>query len=176
MHLSPGATRRTLSQDIVHDDAELMAAIGRMVVNAAELEYAVAELAATAEGLREEECRERATAIVRRTGEAMRQFERLAHERSDLGGLMRDTADLLGARHFVAHAVPQQDAAAEGHPALFVLSPRQGETMITTGQAVSNAGMIREGTGRIRDEIATLLRDQDGGRPVTCLSKPALPC
>ena len=69
---------------------ELMAAIGRMVVNAAELEYAVAELAATAEGLRGEECRERATAIVRRTGEAMRQFERLvSQERPDLRWLMR---------------------------------------------------------------------------------------
>lgn len=143
---------------------ELMAAIGRMVVNAAELEYAVAELAATAEGLRGEECRGRATAIVRRTGEAMRQFERLALERPSLGWLMRDTAGLLGARHFVAHAVPEQDAVAEGRPALFVLSPRQGETMITTGQALSNAEMIREGTGRIRDEIAALLGGQDGGR------------
>jgi hypothetical protein len=144
---------------------ELMAAIGRMVVNAAELEYAVAELAATAEGLRGEECEERATAIVRRTGEAMRQFERLvSQERPDLGWLMRDTVGLLGARHFVAHAVPQQDAVAEGHPALFILSPRQGETMITTQQALSNAQMIREGTGRIRDEIAALLVGQDGGR------------
>jgi hypothetical protein len=102
----------------VHDDTELMAAIGRMVVNAAELEYAVAELAATAEGLRGEECRERATAIVRRTGEAMRQFERVVQERPDLGWLMRDTASLLGARHFVAHVVPQQDAVAEGDPVL----------------------------------------------------------
>jgi hypothetical protein len=98
----------------MHDDTELMAAIGRVVVNAAELEYVVAELAATAEGLRGEECRERATAIVRRTGEAMRQFERLALERPDLGWLMRDTAGLLGARHFVAHAVPEQDAV--DHP------------------------------------------------------------
>ena len=142
-----------------------MAAIGRMVVNAAQLEYAVAELAATTEGLRGEECQERATAIVRRTGEAMRQFERPVQERPDFGWLMRDTAGLLGARHFVAHAVPQQDAVAEGHPALFVLSPRQGETMITTRQALSNAQMIREGTGRIRGEIATLLGSQDGGRP-----------
>lgn len=150
----------------MHDDMELMAAIGRMVVNAAELEYAVSELAATAEGLRGEECRERATAIVRRTDEAMRQFERLVEqERPDLGWLMRDTAGLLGARHFVAHAVPQQDAVAEGHPALFVLSARQGETMITTGQALSNAQMIREGTGRIRVEIATLLGGQNGARP-----------
>ena len=146
---------------------ELMAAIGRMMVNAAELEYAVAELAATVEGLRDEECRERAAAIVGRTGEAMRQFERLAQERPELGWLVRDTAGLLGARHFVAHAVPQQDAVAESHPALFILSPRQGETMITAGQALTNARMIREGTGRIRDEIVAVLRGKCGG-PFGC--------
>src|SRR6266568_1424857 len=56
-------------------------------------------------GLRGEECQERATAIVRRTGEAMRQFERPVQERPDFGWLMRDTAGLLGARHLVAHAV-----------------------------------------------------------------------
>jgi hypothetical protein len=79
----------------------------------------------------------------------MRQFERLVQERPDLGWLMRDTAGLLGARHFVAHAVPQQDGDAEGHPALFVLSPRQGETMITTGQTatVSNSRCSRSVTG-----------------------------
>ena len=77
----------------------------------------------------------------------MRRFERLVEqERPDFGWLMRDTAGLLGARHFVAHAVPQQDAVAEGHTALFVMSPRQGETMITTGQALSDAQMIKEGT------------------------------
>src|SRR6266700_7963359 len=100
---------------------DLRAAIGHVVGNAAELEYAVAELAATAEGLRDEERRERATAIVRRTGEAMRQFESLAQERPDLGWLMRETAGLLAARHFVSHAVPQQDAVAEGHTSVFVL-------------------------------------------------------
>jgi hypothetical protein len=119
----------------VHDDdMELMAAIGRMVVNASELEYAVAELTAVSEGLRDEERRERATAIVRKTGEAMKQFKRLTQERPNLGWLMRDTVGPLGARHFVAHAVPQQHAVAEGRPALFILSPRQGETMITTRQ------------------------------------------
>lgn len=57
MHVSAPAAHRPQSEDIVQDDMELMAAIGRMVVNAAELQYAVAELADTAEGLRGEECR-----------------------------------------------------------------------------------------------------------------------
>ena len=101
----------------MRDDVELMAAIGRMVVNAAELEYAVAELAATAQGLRGEECRERATAIVRRTGEAMRQFERLVEqERPDLGWLMRDTAACLvrgtSSRTLYRSRTPSQKAIA----------------------------------------------------------------
>jgi hypothetical protein len=71
----------------------------------------------------------------------------------------------------LAHAVPQEDAVAEGRPALFVLSPRRGETMITTGQALSNAEMIREGTGRIRYEIAALLGGRDWGRPAGGVSQ-----
>jgi hypothetical protein len=100
----------------VHDDTEMMAAIGRMVVNAAELEYAVAELAATAEGLRGEECRERATAIVRRTGEAMRQFERVVQEHPDLGWLMRDTASLLGRGTSSRTLCPSRTPSQKGIP------------------------------------------------------------
>ena len=153
---------------------ELMAAIGRMVVKAAELEYAVAGLAATADGLRGEECRERATAIVAEDRRGHEAFGRLGQERPDLGWLMRDTAGLLGARHFVAHAVPQHDAVAEGDSAMFVLSPRQGETMIATGQALSNAGMIRKTlvASEWRSPPCSATRI-GGGRPVIYLSRTA---
>ncbi|MGH3277145.1 MAG: hypothetical protein ACRDNZ_22805 [Streptosporangiaceae bacterium] len=59
----------------------------------------------------------------------------------------------LRARNFVAHSIVQQDAISEGRAALFVLHPRTGETMITTGQAVNNARLIREGRDRIQAEI-----------------------
>ena len=159
---------RALSRDragaasMAHDGTELMAAIGRMVVNAAELEYAVAELAATSEGLRDAECHERAAKIVRKTGEAMRRFRHLAAERSDLRWLMDDTATMLEARHFVTHAVRQREAVAEERPALFILSPRQGETMITTAQALNNAELIKKGIGRVREASAAMLRDENG--------------
>jgi hypothetical protein len=136
------------------DDTELMAAIGRMVVNAGVLEYFVAELVAVIEGLRDEEARhDRAVEILRVTGKAMRLFERVAKQRPDLEWLMRDTKAMLGARHFVAHSVAQQDAIAEGRPALFVVQPRHGETMITTEQARDNARLIWEGIGRIQRAI-----------------------
>jgi hypothetical protein len=137
------------------DDTELLAAIGRIVVNAAMLEYAVAELVAVIEGLRDAEARqERAVEIVRVTGKGMRLFERAAKQRPDLGWLLRDTRTMLNARHFVAHAVAQHDAVAEGRPALFVFQPRQGETMITTELARNNARLIREGVARIQEAIA----------------------
>jgi hypothetical protein len=75
--------------------AELLAAIGRIVVNAAMLEYAVAELIAVAEGLRGEAARERAVVIVRKPGNAMRLFERLAEQRPDLRWLMEQTRAML---------------------------------------------------------------------------------
>ena len=50
-------------------------------------------------------------------------FEKLAVKQDDLGPLCRDTKGLLQARHFVAHAVYQEDAVAEGQAALFILIP-----------------------------------------------------
>ncbi len=96
------------------DDTELLAAIGRIIVEAAVLEYTVAELVAVSEGLRDEACEGRAVAIVRKPGQAMRLFERLAEQRPGLAWLVNDTKSMLAARHFVAHAVAQQDAIAEG--------------------------------------------------------------
>ncbi len=135
------------------DDTELMAAIGRMVVNAAVLDYSIAELVAVTEGLRDEACQDRATAIVKKTGKAMRLFERLAEERPDLDWLMRDTKGLRQARNFVAHSVAQQPAVAGGLPALFILDPDGAETMIMTAQARNNARMIAEGRTRIQQAI-----------------------
>jgi len=135
------------------DDTELLAAIGRVVVDAAVLGYSIAELVAVTGGLRGEERDKRALAIVKKTGEAMRQFKRLAAKRPDLRWLMEDTNGLLGGRHMVAHAIAQQDAVAEGRAALFVLW-RGEETMITTSQARDHARFIREGCRRIQEVIA----------------------
>ena len=136
------------------DDTELLAAIGRIVVNAALLEYSVAELVAVIEGLRGEACQERAVWIASKAGRAMILFERASEHRPDLVALMQDTRVLLQVRHFVAHSVAQEDAVAEGLPALFVLQPRHGETMITTELARSNARMIRRGVARIQKAVA----------------------
>jgi hypothetical protein len=140
------------------DDRALFEAIGRVVVGAAELEYAVALLVAVTESLRGQECKERALEIVKTPGTAMREFKCVAAERPDLAWLQQDTADLLRARHFIAHSVVQQDAVAEGQAAPFIVHPKSGEeTMITTAQAVSHVRYFQEARGRIYVAIATEL-------------------
>ena len=89
-------------------DTALLAAIGRIVVEAALLEYSVASLVAAAEGLEGEQREERARAIAAVPGRPMALFTTLAGQRDDLGFLLRDTKGLLQARHFVAHAVFQE--------------------------------------------------------------------
>jgi hypothetical protein len=53
------------------DDADLLAAIGRIVVQAALLDYSVATLVATCEGLCGGACETRAVAIVRTADKAL---------------------------------------------------------------------------------------------------------
>lgn len=142
----------------IRHDRDLFEAIGRVVVGAAELEYAIALLVGATEGLRGQECKERALEIVKTTGEAMRQFERLGGARPDLMPLQRDSAQLMRARHFMAHSVVQQDALAEDEAALFVVNPKSGvETMITTAQALDHVRYFQEARGRINQAIATEL-------------------
>jgi hypothetical protein len=139
------------------DDTELLADVGRIVVNAAMLEYATAELVAITEGLRDAACRERAVEIVKVSGKAMRLFKDLAGERPEFRWLCGEVHIMLGARHFIAHSVVQEPAVAEGRPALFILQPRHGETMITAAQARKNARMIREGCTWVQEAIAAEL-------------------
>ena len=80
------------------DDAELLAAIGRMVVSAAQLEYSVAELVTVIEGLQDKAGEDRAVEIVEVTGEAMRQFRKLADQPG-----MADPAPSHSSRHDDGH-------------------------------------------------------------------------
>jgi len=151
------------------DDTELLAAIGRIVVESARLDYAIAILAATTEGLTGQDREIRARQIVKRSGEVPRQLKQLTEKLPGLAWLMDDIDGLRRGRNFVAHAVAQQDAVAEGHAALFIVNLRDGtETMITTSQAASHARYIQEDRRRIWDAIANQIRhraDPPGLRP-----------
>jgi hypothetical protein len=150
-----------MHEDTAATDTALLAAIGRIVVEAAMLEYSVASLIAAFEGLQGGEREERARDITASTGKAIRLFEKLAERQGDLRWLWRDTKGLLQARHFVAHSVYQQDAVVEDKAALFILHPRTGETMITMAQAEDNARMIREGRARIEAAITAIASGSD---------------
>ena len=55
-------------RDPVRDYQELMAAIGRMVVGAATLEYSVAVLVALTEGHQDQAAKDRALQLIQKTG------------------------------------------------------------------------------------------------------------
>ena len=60
------------------EDKELLAAIGRVVVTSAVLEYSVAVLVAMTDGHRDQDCEDHALAMVRSTGRAMVELRKRA--------------------------------------------------------------------------------------------------
>lgn len=76
------------------EDQELLAAVGQVVVDAARLEYFVAVLLAVTDGHRDQDCEDHAVAMVKVTGEAMRELRRRACARI-LAGEFRPGEDPL---------------------------------------------------------------------------------
>jgi hypothetical protein len=88
------------------DDQEVLAAIGRVVVNASVLEWEVAALVALAEGQASVAAgSERARQIASRTGEAVRQLEVRAKADPGLRPLLQDVRSVLDERHRLAHSI-----------------------------------------------------------------------
>lgn len=149
------------------EDPELLEYVGRIVVEAALLEYTVAMLVATADGLRDDACEAEALQLVTKPGKAMRELDRLAKEspdRPEFRWLHGDTATVLRGRHFIAHAVAQEPAITDdGEAALFILAPKadEPETMVTLSQLVSQARLLEDSRQRIQERIDA----ETAGRP-----------
>jgi hypothetical protein len=78
------------------EDQELLAAIGKVVVDAAALEYAVAVLVAVTEGHRDQDCEDQAAAMVKKNGGAMRELRmRAAAQLRGRGLALRQIARML---------------------------------------------------------------------------------
>lgn len=138
------------------EDRELLAYIGRIVVDAALLEYTVARLVATAHGLRGEACDAQALQWATKPGNAMRELDRLAQARPEFPWLYGDTEIALRGRHFIAHAVAQEPAVTtDGEAALFILAPKAGEpeTMVTLSQLMSQARLLQHSREMIQEHI-----------------------
>lgn len=156
-----------------------MAYIGRVVVDAALLEYAAARFDAAAEGLRGQACEDRALEIVKKVGKAMELFRGVADDRphlrwlaDDIGGVQldgRNVGGLLGGRHFIAHAVAQGPALTDdGEAALFILSPRseEPETMVTLSQLKNQARLLQDARQRIDALTESEVTGQPPGPPL----------
>src|SRR5260370_21220003 len=99
-------------RDPVREYQELMAAVGRMVVGAATVEYAVAVLVAVTEGHRDQGAVDRAIQLVREDDAPVRELRKLAAgppERRDLKWLLRSAEAVLEGRNVIVHAISLED-------------------------------------------------------------------
>ena len=129
----------TVPPDPVRDYQDLMAAIGRLVLGAATLEYAVAVLVALTEGHRDRAAEDRALQLIQQAGAPMRELRKLAAgppERRDLKGLLQDAEAVLEDRDFAVHAIPLEDITAGEQGGLIGWHPRTGQEIRLTTPAV----------------------------------------
>jgi hypothetical protein len=141
------------------ENEDLMAAVGKVVVDAAALEYSVAVLVATTEGHQDQDCEDRALALVKDVGRAMRELKNLASahlERPGLMGLWRDVRAVLNGRNVIVHAIPLEDVRVGAQGGLISWHARTGkEARLTTSAVLSLAQDIRIAYRRVHDAIAT---------------------
>jgi hypothetical protein len=145
------------------EDRDLLAAIGEVVIDAAALEYAIAGLVAVADGLRDQACEDRAVAIVKDTGRAMKELRKLARAQPErnLMRLWRDAKSVLDDRHVIAHSLAMENAAGDdGQAGLVIFHPRsRRETTLTTSAILSHAHDIRITYRRFAEAIAAETAD-----------------
>ncbi len=135
-----------------------MAAVGQVVVDSAALEYFAAVLVAMTEGRRDQDCEDRALAIVKDTGGAMTKLRNLADarpERPELMRLWRDARAVLDDRHVIAHAIPLEDVRVGTEGGLIGWHPRTGrEIRLTTSTVLDHGRDIRIAWRRFHAAIA----------------------
>jgi hypothetical protein len=162
-------------RDPVRDYQELMAAIGRMVVGAATVEYSVAVLVAITEGHRDQAAGDRALQLVQKVGAPVRELRKLAAgppERRDLKWLCQNAEAVLEGRNVVVHAIPLEDITAGEQGGLVGWHPRTGQEIWLTTPAV--LGHVEDfGTAwRRLDEAIAAAASQTGTRHV--IRRPAV--
>jgi hypothetical protein len=157
-------------RDPVREYQELMAAIGRMVVGAATLEYSVAILVAITEGHRDQAAEDRALHLVQKVGTPMRELRKLAAgppERRDLKWLLQNAEAVLDHRNVVVHAIPLEDVTAGEEGGLIGWHPRTGQQIwLTTSKVLGHIQDFRIAWRRF-DEAIAAATSQAGTRRVT---------
>jgi hypothetical protein len=162
-------------RDPVREYQELMAAVGRMVVGAAAVEYCVAVLVAVSEGHRDQAAGDRALQLAQKDGAAMRELRKLAAgppERRDLKWLCRSAEAVLEGRNVVVHAIPAEDITAGAEGGLLGWHPRTGEEIWLTTLAVLGHVEDFGSAWRQLDEAIAAATAQTGARRV--IRRPAV--
>ncbi len=140
------------------DRRDLLAAIGEVVVNSASLEYAVAVLVAVTERQRDEAAENRALAIVRETGKAVKELKRISREhpdRDDLKLALQGVTAVLNDRHILAHSIALEDAESGELPAMVIYNARaRAETSVDLSQVREHVRDIRTAYERVHALIA----------------------
>jgi len=159
----------------VREYQDLMAAVGRMVVGAAAVEYGVAVLVAVTEGHRDQAAAGRARQLVQKDGAAMRELRRFAAgppERRDLAWLCRNAEAVLEGRDVVVRAVPLEGVAAGQEGGLVGWQPGTGQEVWLTTPAVLGHVEDFGVAWRRLDEAIAAATAQAGARRV--IRRPAV--
>ncbi len=139
----PGSARGLTQGSVTVEDQELLAAIGKVALDAAALEYLIAVLVAATEGQTEDYARQLAAS----PGAARNALEKLSAARParvDLDLLSRDASALVTDRHVLMHSVAMRDIEDSGGPGAGIWSPlKNAETRITAPQVLDHARSIR---------------------------------
>ena len=145
-------------RDPVQEYQDLMAAIGRIVVGAAALEYCVAVLVALTEGHRDRAAEDRALQLIQEAGAPVRELRQLAAGppgRRNLKGLLREAEAVLDERNFVVHAIPLEDITVGEQGGLIGWHPRTGqEIRLTTPAVLGHVQDLRIAWRRFDEAIA----------------------
>jgi hypothetical protein len=149
-----GSARGFIQGSVTVEDQELLAAIGKVALDAAALEYLIAVLVAATEGQTEDYARKLAAS----PGAARKALEKLSAARParmDLDLLSRDASALVTDRHVLMHSVAMRDIEDSGGPGVGIWNPlKNAETRITAPQVLDHARSIRILTRKVRVMIA----------------------
>ena len=136
------------------DDQELLARLGKVVVNSTVLEYTIAVLVALTESKRGNACDDRAIEIVKQTGGARGQLAGLAKRRPDIEWLCSETDALLTSRNILVHSLILGHGQHEDQYVMSIYDPRRDtQTVINTDVVARHAEYFEQNCARFRDAI-----------------------
>jgi hypothetical protein len=128
------------------DEDKVFAALGKIVSNAAFMEWLVAQLVAEVRG----EGQTYAEDLCMKPGKAMDAFKQVAHDDDDLHALYIDTMAVRETRNRYAHAVAMVAHDGRGRPVYLHWKLGEGEDRrVSPGEMEATAGEIRAVCARL---------------------------